>query len=224
MAKSVIESFPDVVSVRTVYYNPNNRASYRYVDVQRDMLKTFRGGKINDEQMLSALTVGASRVQRVSPSGRVELETYEPLKGVYRTERSMVLLKIRSLKDRGGNADELFQEFLSIEKNYIAKDKMEGFAVALNALSMRADAALVQANARLERSADGNQGPREGPYYDRRCAIARRLKELSINGTDVSALERVYRESIESAIGKPGSQASVENSLRFLESRLRLIR
>lgn len=223
LTKVIIDAYPDVQTVRVCYFDRMNRNSYRYVDVQKAIVETFGKGKLKDDILLESMNIISAQTG-VAGSGsksQSSLDSYEPIQGIDRNERVITLAQIRRLRDAGAPVDGFFKEFLYIEREFIAKHDVDRSTAALNKLNEDLNSAVVRQNALLK--ADP-LGPKQGPYYSRRYQVYQQLDVLSRKGVDVSEMKQLFREAVEDQVGRPNTDAKIDQTLTIIENRLRFIR
>ncbi|MBI1270239.1 hypothetical protein GC174_07395 [bacterium] len=224
ICKSVLDKFPDVLYVRCMFYNRYNPSTYRYVLVQKDIVLRFGQGDLDDRQLLGSLTVGHS--QRVAPAKtKVQgIESYRPVEGIYKHEREMVLLKIKKLKETGGNAQPFFEELVKIDREFIAKNDLKMSQIAMTSLDGRLASELSDAGSRLQQEYERQVKRDAGPFYDRRMQIVARIQMLEASGKDLSTIKKLYEQTVNSRLNRPGEKANLEAAIRYIENKLQLVR
>jgi hypothetical protein len=228
ITKSVTDSFPDVLVVRLLFYERKKPYVYRCVDVQKSLIDQFGKGKIADTVMIDALTVvtGKTSAPNRKETQSSGLDSYNPMPGMALEERSANLMYIRKLKRLGGNADSFFQRFMAIEKEHVGQGKFEGFASAMNSLNSDLVTAIAAAQSHNQAVGAGAAGYdlKRGELYDRRRAVYSLLEQLSRDGKNVDEMKRLFLNSVEAKVGRPESRSDMEQTLTYIENRIRYLR
>lgn len=125
IAQKVTEAFDTVQLVRCVFCNPANPSSYKFVDVQKATVDSFSSGQLDDQQMLSILTVLSSAPQTLAhPRNSIKvanaaISNYlatQAIEGFQRKPRRKLLDRIRMIGELEESNEELWNKFLTMEQ------------------------------------------------------------------------------------------------------------
>lgn len=224
ISKSIIDEFADVNSIRCIFYNPYNVKSYRHVTVPRNIVLKYGKGELSKTQLIESLTLGRSQIRTKHSAYNSNLSSYVPKEEMLQTQRGMMLVKMRQLKNAGRDTTQFFKQFMEIEKNYVAKGKRNEANKYLASLDKNLDTAIRETQLKINLKHSQQKKLAGGMYVERRNFVLDKINQLASNGKDVSNLMKVYDQTVTPYVNNPKKMRELDQALSILEHKLKYMR
>ena len=229
IGKAIFDVFPPPAfsNVRVELYDSKDasRITYRSVIVRAGDIDVFAKGGISKEALLASLTVAHERRTDVvtRPSPRAILNV--PITSAFRKKERQDLL--RDIRDLQSKNQDLRREVADVDKccrlfglseACVRKEDEHGFVrayndtvIAVNEEQAKVNRAITELNHKL---------PVNGPQYERRVAVYRRLAYLEQHGKNVTQLRRIFENYIERQASLGQDSLELDTTLSTIERAL----
>ncbi|MCA9802766.1 MAG: hypothetical protein KC777_12415 [Cyanobacteria bacterium HKST-UBA02] len=194
IAKEVLEEFSTISYVQAIFYDPKDLKSYRYVNVPRGLIDSFSKGIIDDEQMLSGLSVAAGNSEATS---RTNNQPIKVKKGIHYNHRASASLKIQAMKLEGKETT-LPEAVLRRIEGLVGTQNEYQIGSELLTLDSLLDptrgVSVENPPARSQQFKAERLRVYDGSFQEVRKRIVDRLLKLEIRGIDIGAYCTRYQE------------------------------